>query len=52
MYETYQEEIDGQIVFVKVIPEAEKDFSWEFAHEGISGHKTQFWAIQPEYDEY
>lgn len=51
MYETYEEIINGQIVLVTVIPEAEKDFTWEFCHEKDSGHRTQFWANQPEYDD-
>lgn len=50
MYETYEEIIDGQVVLVTVIPEAEKDFTWEFCHEKDSGYKTQFWSILPEYE--
>lgn len=51
MYESYLDVVDGQEVWVKVIPEKEPDFTWEycFEHDSVNG-KTQFWTIYPDSD--
>lgn len=49
--EVYEEVVNGQLVTVSVLKyEESPDFTWEYCHESISGHPTQFWDIQPDYD--
>lgn len=49
-YDTYEEVINGQIVQIKVLPSADEDFKWEYAHENLTQKSTQFKEVLSHYE--